>query len=107
MGGLNKCLKEFAQEHGYQKEFRELIKNAQLGLQYRKELEDAVVRLGLALELGAEEPVLRNVVKMAAAEDLMKLKEALEGRLNEMMPLATQLGGYQGQKDNLDSGYLI
>ena len=107
LGGRKKCLKEFAEENGYQKEFRELFKTAQLGLQYRKELEDAVVRLGLSLELGAEESVLRNVVKAAAAEDLMKLKEALEGRFNEMMPVVTQLGGYQRQKDNLDSGYLI
>lgn len=107
MGGHKKCLKEFAEEHGYQKEFRELFKNAQLGLQYRKELEDSVVRLGLALELGAEESVLRNVVKTAAAEDLMKLKEALESRFNEMMPVVTQLGGCKLSGDNLDSGYLI
>ncbi len=107
MGGNHKCLKEFAEEHGYQKEFRELYKNAQLGLQYRKELEDSIVRLGLALELGAEEPVLRNVAKMAAAEDLLKLKEALEGRFNEMMPAVTQLGGFKGGKDAVDSGFLI
>ena len=107
MGGHKKCLKEFAEEHGYQKEIRELFKNAQLGLQYRKELEDSVVRLGLALELGAEESVLRNVAKTAAAEDLMKLKEALEGRFNEMMPVMTQLGGCRLPKENLDSGFLI
>ncbi len=107
MGGKAKCLKEFAEEHGYQKEFRELFKNAQLGLKYRKELEDSVVRLGLSLELGAEEPVLRNIAKLAAAEDLLKLKEALEGRLGEMMPVVTQLGGCKGSKDAFDSGFLI
>ena len=75
--GIGKrCLKELAEEFGAQSEYRALYKNAQLGLQYRKELENGVVRLCLALELGADEQVYRSIVKLAAAEDLMKLRTA-------------------------------
>ena len=102
-----KCLKELAEEFGAQGEYRSLFKEAQLGKQYRRELEDGVVRLGLALELGAPEPVLRNLVKTAAAEDLLVLREALQGRLDEMLPVVTQLGGKVGKLDAVESGFLI
>ena len=69
MGGRNRCLKELAEEFGAQAEYRTLYKQAQLGRQYEKELQDSVVRLGLSLELGVPEPVLRSVAKTAAAED--------------------------------------
>ena len=107
MGDRRKCLKELAEEFGLQAEFRALFKEAQLGRRYREELENSVVRLCLSLELGAEEPVLRGVMKTAAAEDLLKLKEALEERLAEMMPVMTQLGGSVGKQEIVESGFLI
>ena len=53
-----------------------------------------------------EEPVLRNLAKTAAAEDLLALKEALENRVNEMLPVTCQL---QGRRENaeVESGFLI
>ena len=105
--GRNKCLKELADEFGAQSEYRALFKEAQLGRQYRKELEDSVVRLCLALELGAEADTYRGVAKMAAAEDLMKLKTALENRLAESLPVLTQLGGNAGGMEAVESGFLI
>ena len=107
MGGRNKCLKELAEEFGAQAEYRALYKQAQLGMQYQKELEDSVVRLLLTLELGAEEPVLRSIAGMAAAEDLMKLKAALENRVAEMMPVVTQLGRGFAAAEALESGFMI
>ena len=107
LGRPGKCLKELAEEFGMQAEFRALFKQAMLGKQYREELEGHVVRLCLALELGAEEPVLRGIVKTAAAEDLMKLKTALEERLNQMMPVVTQLSGSAGKSEGVESGFLI
>ncbi len=105
--GERKCLKELAEEFGAQGEYRALYQEAKLGRQYRKELEDGIVRLCLSLELGAEEPVLRGIVKTAGAEDLMKLRSALENRLAESMPLVTQLGmGWENQ-EKLESGFLI
>ena len=107
MGGRNKCLKELAEEFGAQAEYRALYKQAQLGMQYQKELEDSVVRLLLTLELGAEEPVLRSIAGKAAAEDLMKLKSALEDRVAEMMPVVTQLGRGFAAAEALESGFMI
>ena len=105
--GASRCLKELAEEFGAQNEYRALYKEAQLGRQYRKELEDDVVRLSLALELGAEEPVLRGIVKTAAAEDLMGLRSALEKRFSESMPMQTQLGVKWENQAELETGYLI
>ena len=106
VGGQH-TLKELADRYGAQGEYRALYKDAQLGQQYRKELENEVVRLCLALELGAEAAVYRNLVKTAAAEDLMQLKAALEKRLRESLPIATQLGSFDGSEGQIESGFLI
>ena len=107
MGGRSKCLQALAEEFGAQAEYRGLVQLARLGECYRKELEDGVVRLCLTLELGAEEPVLRSVAKSASAEDLRKLKEALEARVAEMLPVTTQLAGSGYGKETVESGFLI
>lgn len=107
LGGRNRCLKELAEEFGVQAEYRALYKQAQLGRRYRRELEDSVVRLGLSLELGVPEPVLRSVAGTVAAEDLLELKAALEERLNEMLPVTTQLMGNSGRGEIVESGFLI
>ena len=105
--GRNRCLKELAEEFGAQAEYRALFKEAELGRQYRKELEDSVVRLCLSLELGADVTVYRGLAKTAAAEDLARLKTALEARLAESLPVVTQLGGSASGKDALESGFMI
>lgn len=107
MGGKQRHLKELAEEFGAQAEYRDLFQQAQLGQRYRKELEDNVVRLGLALELGVAEPVLRSVAQVTAPEDLLALKAALEERLAEWMPVTMQLGGSGGKKECVESGFLI
>ena len=106
-GRGNRCLKDLAEEFGAQREYRELWEQAQLGRQYRKELEDGVVRLCLALELGADRDVMLGVVKNAGAEDLQKLKAALEKRLAESLPVQSQLGMSFGGRDEIESGFLI
>ncbi len=107
MGSGRKTLKELADAFGVQGEYRKLYKSAELGKQYRKELEDHVVRLCLALDLGAEEPVYRGLVKVAAAEDLMNLRLALQTRLDESLPMQTQLGVSFENKEALESGFMI
>ena len=107
MGGKKRCLKDLAEEFGVQSEYRALFQEAQLGRQYRKELEQDIVRLSLSLELGVEEPTLRGIVQLAKAEDLMALRSALENRYAESMPLQTQLGVKWERKDAVESGYLI
>lgn len=107
LGGRKACLKELAEEFGAQAEYRALHKQAELGRRYEKELQDSVVRLGLSLELGVSEPVLRSVAKTAAAEDLLALKAAWEEKLNEMLPVTTQLLGSTGKGEIVESGFLI
>ncbi len=107
MGRGKRSLKELAEEFGVQGEYRALYKEAQLGRRYRKELESSVVRLCLSLELGAAEPVLQGIVSKANAEDLLALRTALQGRLDEMLPVQTQLGQVLGDKQGVDKGFLI
>ena len=106
LGGGKRSLKELADAFGAQGEYRELHKQAQLGRQYRKELEDSVVRLGLSLGLGVTEPVLRGIAAAAGAEDLMALKQGMQQRLDEMLPMTTQLLSPR-ERETLESGYLI
>ena len=107
MGAGSRKLKELAEEFGVQAEYRGLCKEAELGRQYRKELEGDVVRMCLALELGADRDVLQGIVKTAAAEDLMKLRAALEGKMAECYPVMTQLGGNAAEVEKVESGFLI
>ena len=101
------CLKELAAEFGAQAEYRILWKQAELGRQYEKELQDQVVRLSLSLDLGMEEPVLRGMVQKAAPEDLLKLRDALEKRLAQWLPVQPQLPGTAQILETVENDYLI
>ena len=103
----NRCLKDLAEEFGVQAEYRSLYSQAQLGKRYEKELHDSVVKMCLTLELGVEEPVLRSLVSKAGAEDLLKLKEGLEARMAEYLPMQPQLPCGSFQADEVESGFLI
>ena len=107
MAGGQAKLKELADQFGAQAEYRALFKLAQLGKEFERGLRDDVVRLCLSLELGAEEPVLRAIVEKAGAEDLQKLKAALEQRLWELQPVQSQLAVYDSGKGTVECGFLI
>ena len=107
MGRGNRTLKELAEHFGAQGEYRELWKEAQLGRQYKKQIQDDVVRLCLCLELGAEEETLRAIVEKAGAEDLLKLQKALDQRLTESLPATCQLGCSFEKGAQLESGFMI
>lgn len=107
LGSSRRSLKELAEEFGAQVEYRALFKMAELGKRYEKELQDDVVRLCLSLDLGVEEPVLRSVAEKAAAEDLIRLKEALEKQMRQWLPVQTQLPGQNGFHEGVESDYMI
>ena len=107
MGRGKRCLKELAEEFGAQAEYRVLCKEAELGRQYTKQIQDDVVRLCLCLELGADEPTLRRIVEKAGSDDLLKLQKALDDRLAESMPMNCQLGGTFRKDEIVESGFLI
>ena len=106
MGTNQRSLKELACAFGAQKEYAALTKEAQLGRKYRQELEENVVKLCLSLELGAEREVLMGIVSKAAAEDLLALREALKGRMEEMYPVHCQLASAK-EAPVMESEYLI
>lgn len=106
LGTNRRTLKELSEEFGAQAEYRSLCREAELGRQYRKELEADVVRLCLLLDLGADSTVLRGIVRTAGAEDLQKLRESLEEKAAQVMPVVTQLGGMKSD-ETLESGFLI
>ena len=107
LGGRNRSLKALADEFGAQAEYRSLFKEAELGRQYRKDLEKDVVRLLQILDLGADHAVLRSIMNSAAAEDLQKLRAALEAKTAEFLPVTTQLSGATEQQEEIESGFLI
>ena len=104
--GRRLSLKELADEFGAQEEYRGLLKQAQLGLRYQKQLSDEVVRLTLMLGLKLEEPVLRCAVEKLAGSELVPLRDALREQAAEKYPIQLQLGTVRGE-DALESGYLI
>ncbi len=101
-----KCLKELAEEFGAQGEYRALWKMAQLGQEYEKQLRNDVVRLCLTLDLGVAEPVLRSVTEKVSAEELTKLKQALEKRMAERFPGMRQLSCGR-EEETVESGFLV
>ena len=84
-----------------------MYKLAQLGRKYENQLQDDVVRLCLGIGLGVEEPVLRTLARKAGAEELLRLKEALEQRMAEMMPVQSQLMAAWEGTEPLESGFMI
>lgn len=107
LGNGRRTLKELADEFGVQGEYRALFKEAELGRQYKKQVQDDVVRLCLSLELGVDEPTLRAVVEKAGAEELLKLQKALDARLAESYPVTCQLGNSFAKNDIIESGFMI
>lgn len=106
MGVDKRCLKELAEEFGVQSEYRALVKQAKLGQQYEKLLQDEVVRLCLSLDLGLEEPVARAIAQKVGAEELQHLKAALEKRMEDYYPVQTQLRPAR-QAEQVESSFLI
>ena len=107
LGAGNRTLKELAEQFGAQSEYRALFKEARLGREYRRQIGNDVVRLCLSLDLGVEEPALRAIAEKAGAEELMQLKDALEKRLAESMPMVTQLSGSFKKAEEFESGFMI
>ena len=66
-----------------------------------------MVRLCLSLGLGIEEPVLRSIVSKVGAEDLVKMKAALQQRMEEMYPVKCQLPGALCAAADVESDFLI
>ena len=88
-------------------ELERLKKEAELGREYRRELENRFVKAAMLLELGLKEPVLRE---MAAALEAQKLRQAglaLEEKSAKLFAPAPQLTMGKETALKTDSAFLI
>ena len=106
MNSRTVSLKELADVHGAQEEYRAMWKLAALGQEYEKQLGNEVVRLCLALELDVEEQLLRTAVSKISAEELKTLEKALKRKMEKCYPVRTQLGLSRRDSD-WDSAFCI
>ncbi len=106
MGGGSVSLKELADAHGAQAEYRQLAKLAKLGQCYEAQLADEVVGLCMALELGLDEADARLITSKLGAGNLQTLKTALSRKLEQRYPVKLQLPGLDAQ-EGLEGEYLI
>ncbi len=102
-----KKLKALAEEFGAQAEYKALESQARLGREYEKQLQQDVVRLCLSLDLGVEEPVLRQLVETAGGDTLQQLQKALAEKLQQSLPMPTQLPQAGKGMESLETGFLI
>ena len=51
--------------------------------------------------------MLRSVMEKAGAEELVKMKEALDERMRQCMPVMMQLPGMEAERETIESGFLI
>lgn len=95
--------KEFEQSA----EMKLLREDAALGREYRKELQERVVRLGLMLELGLPEDVLRAMASALEAKQLQKAEQAWKKKTAALYPPVSQLCVKQEKKREEDGAFLV
>lgn len=109
-GGVSMTLKELVTSTGtpeQQDSLRELEQAAQFGRVCRKELLDEVVRLGLVVDLGADEATLRKACAALELPELKAWRGALEQKAAALFPPQAQLPAAKGGADKLDAAYMI
>lgn len=87
-------LLELVEKYGaprHKEALKQLQEDAELGQVYVKNLRHEVLRLGLAADLGLDEPVLKSICSRMDHRELENLRLSLEKRVAEMYPAAPQL----------------
>ena len=109
-GGVSMTLKELVTSTGtpeQQDSLRELEQAAQFGRVCRRELLDEVVRLGLVVDLGADEATLRKACAALELQELKAWRGALEQKAAALFPPQAQLPAAKGGAGKLDAAYMI
>ena len=86
---------------------QELEAEAAFGRESRKALEQEVVRLGLLLDFGADEDILRATAAALAGEQLQQLRASMAKKAAGLWPARTQLPGSGRGGEELDAAFLI
>lgn len=84
-----------------------LEKEAEYGRMYRKMLQKDVVKMGLLLQLGLEEKLLRKMAEGLTVEELISLQTAFSRKTAERLPLKCQLSNPKETVGSTDSAFLI
>lgn len=108
-GGEEMSLKEFVESSGLEslkKELGKLKALAAFGETVRKEREQEVARMGVALELGMTRKELEELALQLEDETLEKLWKGLSGKMHEIHGGGPQLTAEAGKQEEKDA-YLI
>lgn len=108
--GSARTLKDLVRKNpGLAGELEELEREAEAGRQYRKELREETVRLGLLAGLGMDRELLLGMTEKLTLPELTALKEAWGAKAARRYPIRPQLeyGEKSGQPDSRDGAFLI
>jgi hypothetical protein len=108
-GGLYMSLEEYVQKAGspaQKEDYRALARDAALGRARREELVKEVVSMGLILDFGATETVLRAAAQALDHAQLSELHKAMEQKTAALFPPKSQLSASHAG-EVLDSAFLI
>ena len=108
--GRARTLKDLVRRNpGLAGELEQLEREAEAGRQYRKELQEETVRLGLLAGLGMDRELLLGMTEKLSLAELTALKEAWGAKAARRYPIRPQLeyGEKSGQPDSRDGAFLI
>ncbi len=106
-GGETMTLKQLAAQQGLEGEYESLEKQAALGQQYTQNLQQEMVRLGLALDLGLEQDVLKDMAACLSAPALEQVRKAWEERAALLYRPEAQLGQGRRKAMEVEPEFLI
>lgn len=109
-GGLCMTLQECVSKHGTPTlcdRLTALEAEAAMGREYRAALVQEIVSLGLTLDFGASEPILRKAAEALTCSQLRDWKQAMERRAAVLFPPKAQLSAAKNTKSPIESAYII
>lgn len=109
-GGRSMTLKELVESSGngtLLDELQTLRREAAFGRERRAELEREVVSLGLLLDFGASEAVLKQTAAALDGEALVTLRGQMREKAAALFPPQPQLPAAGGKSAEVESAYLI
>ena len=109
-GGKSMTLKELVESSGngtLLDELQALRREAAFGRERRAELEREVVSLGLLLDFGASEAVLKQTAAALDGEALVTLRGQMREKAAALFPPQPQLPAAGGKSAEVESAYLI
>lgn len=80
---------------------------AALGRVFREKMIDEAVSLGLLLDFGADEEVLRKAFSSLNATELSALKDAMAKKTAELFPPHSQLPRANATPNGIDDAFII